>query len=129
MKVINNKTQSGFSLIELVIVLVVLGILAAIAVPRYVDLQAEAESAAAAGNAAAAKSAFAIHIAETKAFPNANDLIGRLNPAPTFSGGNLAFTIGSNTYNVPLYVSNTCTGALVGAATDAIGCVGAIVVS
>ena len=39
--------QKGFTLIEIVMVLVLLGILAAVAVPKYFDLQEEAEKAAA----------------------------------------------------------------------------------
>ena len=42
-----NK-QSGFTLIEIVMVLVLLGILSAVAVPKYFDLQKQAEEKAAA---------------------------------------------------------------------------------
>ena len=41
------KKQSGFTLIEIVMVLVLLGILSAVAVPKYFDLQAEAKQRAA----------------------------------------------------------------------------------
>ena len=40
------KQQSGFTLIELVIVIIVLGILAATAVPKFVDLQGDARASA-----------------------------------------------------------------------------------
>jgi len=41
------RKQEGFTLIELVIIIVVLGILAAVAIPRYQDITAEAREASA----------------------------------------------------------------------------------
>ena len=63
------KGQKGFTLIELMIVVAVIGVLSAIAVPQYQKYVAKAEAASALATVAALKSNIETSIAEVGKFP------------------------------------------------------------
>jgi MSHA pilin protein MshA len=54
---------SGFTLIELIVVIAILGILAAVALPKFVDVKSDAEIAALSGIAGTISSASALNYA------------------------------------------------------------------
>ena len=58
-----KQVQRGFTLIELVMVIVILGVLAAVAIPKFLDLSTDANKAATQGVAGAISSASSVNYA------------------------------------------------------------------
>lgn len=110
-RVVARQHQAGFTLIELIMVIVILGILAAVAVPKFSDISTDARKAAVEGMAGALSSAMATNVGLC-AMKNANcvtvstcaDAVNIVNP-PVDS---LRYTIsGSGTTCTITDVANT----------------------
>ncbi len=67
------KKHSGFTLIELIMVIVLLGLLAVVAIPKYYDLQSDAKAAAEKGVVGGVRSGIYTYFAKNKAYPAALD--------------------------------------------------------
>jgi prepilin-type N-terminal cleavage/methylation domain-containing protein len=65
--------KKGFTLIELIMTIVILGILAVVAVPKYFDLQTEAKVAAEKGVVGGVRGGIHTYFAKNKAYPAALD--------------------------------------------------------
>ena len=88
----NMKKQQGFTLIELMIVVAIIGILAAIALPAYQDYTKRAHVTEGLTLAAAAKTAVTEYYSSQAAFPTTNTMAG-LTPTATDINGNAVTSV------------------------------------
>lgn len=142
-----NRHQAGFTLIELVVVITILGILAAFAIPRFASLETEARIGAIQGLAGSVRSSAALAhslwmtqnapaavtvegnvINMTNGYPVAADIDDTL---ADFTGFDFSSAVGSATFTrpaapTPANCSVTYSDAVVGSspviAVDVTGC-------
>lgn len=130
--------KGGFTLVELVMVIVILGILAAVAIPTFFNLQAEARRSAVRGALGGLRSGIAIWYAKeatsgTAAWPTITQLQatadgvmagGRLPPNP-YAGGGTLNTVnsgsGATTATTYAWIYNPTTGDIWATGGEATG--------
>lgn len=104
--------EQGFTLIELVIVIIILGILAVVAIPRFIDLSGDARTAATNGVASALSSANAVNYAARKANSSKGVAVTNCTSVANALEGGLpsGYTITSASAAVDTTVTCTLTG-------------------
>ncbi|MFB3887246.1 MAG: prepilin-type N-terminal cleavage/methylation domain-containing protein [Thermodesulfobacteriota bacterium] len=101
-----GRCQKGFTLVELIVIIVIVGVLAAVAIPRYINLTTESRDATARGVLGGLRSANALVFADRLAKGTVATYTATVIAANagiqgvgiTWNTQNFTITVGGNTY-------------------------------
>ncbi|MCI0505630.1 MAG: type II secretion system GspH family protein [Gammaproteobacteria bacterium] len=121
-----QKRKSGFSLVELVLVLIIIGLLSAVAIPRYIEINSEQEAADKQQISGSVKSALVIAQADISASPTVAALASYVQADQVrITNSGLLLQQDGKSYMVPTYADRNCSSPT-SAASDMVKCVGDI---
>jgi MSHA pilin protein MshA len=90
------RNQKGFTLIELVLIIVILGVMAAVAIPKFVSLQNDATAATNIAYIGAVRSAVSIRFADQLLHGGTPDVIGSTAAEAPATAANLEGLVASS---------------------------------
>jgi len=112
MRTMKSKAQAGFTLIELMIVVAIIGILAAIALPAYQDYTKRSHVSEGLSLAGAAKLGVTEFYSDRGAMPTSNEDVGLADAASINGNAVDSVTVGADGVISVAYNSKVTTGAI-----------------